>query len=246
MDSNLWNLEKDKQHLFYFGAEHSRNPEDKQFTEIENYWNDFLKRTDGKNKIVFIESGVKEIYKDKAEAVKKQGEVGFTAFLAQKNNIEHICSEPNLFTEREKLLKKFSKEESQYYYFARAVDSWNRFAFSVPFLEYITPYLERDRTVTEWDDFDFSIDHMRQIHKEIFHDEFNERNKDFFAKLVNPFSEETIINKIARESGYIRDSHIVRKIIEAWEQGKNIFVVYGLGHLNNHKTMLEKKLLENT
>ncbi|OGY60832.1 MAG: hypothetical protein A3I31_01495 [Candidatus Colwellbacteria bacterium RIFCSPLOWO2_02_FULL_44_20b] len=82
MDSNLWNLEKDKQHLFYFGAEHSRNPEDKQFTEIENYWNDFLKRTDGKNKIVFIESGVKEIYKDKAEAVKKQGEVGFTAFLA--------------------------------------------------------------------------------------------------------------------------------------------------------------------
>lgn len=48
-------IEKHNQILFYFGANHSRDPQNGQYSELKKYWDEFLRKTNGKNSIVLIE-----------------------------------------------------------------------------------------------------------------------------------------------------------------------------------------------
>jgi transcription elongation factor GreA-like protein len=49
----------DKQALFYFGANHSRDVNNPQYSALKEYWNKFLSVTNNKDKIIFVEGGKK-------------------------------------------------------------------------------------------------------------------------------------------------------------------------------------------
>ena len=219
-----------KQVLYYFGARHSYIPTDKQFSALKKFWNKFLNETKKQNCIVFVEGGKRPIAENEKAAIENSGEAGFITFLAVENHTETLTPEPDQKWEREELLKKFSKEEVEYYYFARTVDQWHRRNQKPDFEIYIQPFLERDQRISQWLNFDFSLDKMRLIHKSLFRTDFNKLDNQFFAKIVNPMLTVSIINNVAKNSGKLREIEILREVERFWNNGKNIFIVYGQTH----------------
>ncbi len=238
----FFRIKRGDQHLFYFGVRHSHDVNDEQFHTLKQCWNKFLRETGTGKSIVLIEGQKVIPCQDEREAIIKDGERGLITFLVAQHSIETLCPEPDMLAERKELLKRFSKEEIEYYYFARAVDRWNQFHTDVDFETFIKPYLERDKRVSDWDNFEFSLDHMRLVHQQLFGSEFDPRDAKFFSCIISPARDDTMINNVARESSAIRDAHIVRKITQLWRDGYNIFVVYGKGHVLTQKPILEQIL----
>ena len=219
-----------KQVLYYFGARHSYDPRNDQFTTLKNFWDNFINETRGQNCIVFVEGGKRPVMNSEEEAIKVGGEAHFVTFLATKRNIGTISPEPDPTREREELLKQFPREKIAYYYFARAVDQWHRRNQKSDFKTYIQQYLERDQGVSQWPDFDFSLENMKLIHKNLFGTDFNELDAEFFSKIVNPSLTVSLINDVARSCGGFREIEILKEIEHFWNDGKNIFIVYGQTH----------------
>lgn len=156
----------------------------------------------------------------------KNGDAGFASYLAAKEEILIVSPEPDETEEVERLLREFSKEEIEYYYFARVGAQWNNLKEKPVFEEYIAKFLNEDRDKLGWKDFDFSLKHMIKIHDEktghVFDEEKCER---CLRDSSNPF-----YSPVSRGSSVIRDENIVREIKKYWDLGDSLFVVYGSAH----------------
>ena len=71
---------------------------------------------------------------------------------------------------------------------------------------------------------------MRLLHQSIFGAEFNDKDIDFIKKVINPTTEFSVNNRVAQASSIYRDTTIVSKILEYWNQDRSLFVVFGLAH----------------
>src|SRR5687768_12733735 len=84
-------IKKGKRVPFYFGANHSPDPRNKQYPILKKYWNKFLK-TKNKNKTAVIEGGMrKTVPKNGAAAIRSGSEGSFIVFFAHKSGIPVIC-----------------------------------------------------------------------------------------------------------------------------------------------------------
>ena len=137
----------------------------------------------------------------------------------------------------------FSRDEIAYYYFARVVAQWHRIPAPRPqFEEYMGPYLRRDQEVSGWHNFDFSLPAIMAIHKKLFKKEFNSADADFFNTVHNPTLDKTVINKVARTLHKYRNKQVVEGVKRMWNEGINIFMLYGRGHAEAHEKSLREIL----
>lgn len=236
-------IQKGDQFLYYFGSNHSRDPQNFQYPELKKYWQDFLEKTHSKNSIFLGEGGIRKISEDENMAIRKDAEGGLVTLFAHQAEIPIESPEPTSHDERQELVKQFSKEEVQYYYFARTVHQWLDIPEPRPnFKEYMGRFLARDEKDSQWVGFDFSFENMERIHKTIFGTDFSYQDKDFFYSIINPTKEKSIINAVAGSCSMFRNVHIVAMIEELWKDGKNIFAVFGGGHLILQERALRKLL----
>lgn len=142
----------------------------------------------------------------------------------------------------EGLLDKFTKDQIQYYYFARVVHQWNRRNPKPDFEEYVSRFLENDKHKTDWIDYDFSIENMKKVHEKLFNTAFDENDTRFFYNAVNPVELTYVTNSYSREMGINRDTFIVKTLIDEWNKGNSLFVVFGSGHALTERKALEKFL----
>ncbi|MCK9351460.1 MAG: hypothetical protein WCT49_04130 [Candidatus Paceibacterota bacterium] len=233
-------IEKNEQLLYYFGANHSHDPNNEQFPVLREFWGKFMDKTGGKNSVVFVEGGLRKVLKDEEMTIKRNGEGGLITWLAKDIEAHIYCPEPTRTEETEALLKKFSKDEIEYYYYMRGLHSGSRLNPKPNFEEYANKCLTRDKTESKWEDFDFSIENMKRIHKNLFGVDFDE-NEDRFS-YINPTTENSVINKVARACSTYRNVHIVSEILKFWQEGKNIFVVFGGAHAVLQEPALRKLL----
>lgn len=112
--------------LYYFGERHSYDPAHEEWVAEKIFWQQFLKATQEHKRIVFVEGGKRPVGESEEKSISTDGGMGFITYLAHQADIDTYCPEPNRSYERQELLRQFSKEESQYYYFARVVGQWNR------------------------------------------------------------------------------------------------------------------------
>jgi len=226
----IFQIKNKKQLLLYFGASHTHNSQDDQFDNIKKYWQDFLKNTKNKQCLVLIEGGQRKIYKNSNKAILNDGEAGYITYLSAQSNIEINSPEPPDNFVINKLLKKFSKNKIYYNYFANLILQWHRLD-PVPNLEkYLGNYFYQDKHEFNWKDFEFSLDHMKKIHQDLFNKKFNPLDEDFFYNITTPTENTCTINKVSQERGLIRDVYIVEQIIKYWKEGKNLFIVFGFSH----------------
>jgi hypothetical protein len=224
-------FEKDGQFIYYFGSKHSYDPTDPQFKELEKFWNEFLDKTKDKKRIVFEEGGSRPFIEDRTEAILKLGEMGFVVNLAKIEGVDRFSPEPPEKFRFNELLKYFSKDEIAYHEFAREVYQWDTMLEKPDFDMYINNFLAGDKKGSGWEDYEFTVPHMIEIQKNIFGTEFDKNAKEFFYSIINPTTKKSIINKIARfEDDEFRDKYILEQIEKYWNDGFNIFAIYGSGH----------------
>ncbi len=212
--------------LYFLGVHHVYDPTHPQIHKIKRLWIKFLKDTDKNNCIVLTEGGIRPVEESEEKAILKHGEAGLLAFLSNREDIPNISPEPDEKFEIKELEKQFSKEEIEYAYFARTVLQWNKLKEKPEFNTYIQRYLDRDKLVSGWKDFDFSVANLIAIHDKKYNHKFDPvKCEQCVYSMSNPAQ-----NPVSSSSGHIRDEYIVKEIINLWEKGKSIFIVYGSGH----------------
>ncbi len=220
-----------KQYLYYFGSKHSYDATLPQFVELKAFFEEFVSKTEAKDRIVLIEGGgIPPIADSEDLAITKYGEMGYVRYLSNKNHIDIYSPEPSRALMYKELLKHFSREEIEYYFFASIVPQWIRMSQKPSFEEYVQGFLERDKKESNWDDFDFSLENMKIIHKKLFNIDFDTSDSQFSKKIVDPTKQFSIINDVVRFVSNYRNEYIVDELERYWNEGKNVFVVYGSTH----------------
>lgn len=225
-------IEKNGQWLYYFGANHSRDPENFQYSVLRQRWYDFLEKTGGENAVVLVEGGLRKVRPDENTAILKDSEGGLISYLAHLADIPLESADLSRSDELQALTKQFTKEEVQYFYFSRGINDWlHRPTPKIKFKKLADWILESNKKASLWTDFEFTLEHMERIHKSIFGTDFDYTNKDFFESTQHPIIMRSVINRIKVADSEFRDTYIVSQIKKHWDEGKNIFVVLGRSHL---------------
>lgn len=232
---SFFKFKRNNRILFWLGIQHSQDYTHPQFQELKSKWEDFLKLA--QSPFVIVENMMTEVYATEKESILKDGEVGFMSFLAKKASVPIKCFEPDRHEEMNLLAKQFGKEKTEYYYFGRAVAQWHSVIKSGDLEKYILPFLKRDENAANWNNFDFTIANMKQIHRNLFNDLLDLNNKNFFLKIEDPFREDNPLKDIAIASGNYRDKIIIENT-KFTLQNHDVFMVYGNGHLEMHKNGL--------
>lgn len=226
------------QFFYAIGVAHLYDIKHLQFKLIKNKWEQFLKDTNRQNCIVLVEGGKSRIFKDLKTAVAESGENGFITSLAVRAGIKTFSPEPDDVYEVNCLLKKFTRDQIMFYYFNRLYIQWSNAYKPMKFEAYIQRQFDNYQRMLSWKDYDFAVKHFINIHN---HRKDHKFNKDACVDCLYKYDPD--IQGVEKNSVKIRDKHILREILRIWNNGKNIFVVYGGGHTENWKDKLKKKLV---
>lgn len=219
------------QHLYFFGSSHTYNPDDEQILKLEVFWGEFETVTKKLKRKVLVEGGKREVLSSKKEAIETGGEIQYTALLAAQNGIYVESPEPPASYWYRTLASKFSKDAVAYYDFVRVCYQWNQKDVRPPFESYIGNFIESNIKNSGWDDYNFSLDHMKKIHSELFGTTFKEDDKQFFYDIINPTTSFSVINEVSRaDDEGIRDVYILSEIERYWNEGDSLFIIYGQQH----------------
>jgi hypothetical protein len=209
--------------ILYLGAEHTGNPEDPQIAhfqqEFYEYDPDVVIVEGLQNGIPAIKNLIQdpdftEKYKDYLNAdffVRQYGEPGLGLLLAIQNDRDFQSPEPSSFEQINFLLKHFSKEEVFVSTFYRSLDTAilkNDYAQSEDHKranidKEINTILENFQKETNWKDFDYSLEKLGQITKQIKNDDnfwdIYTRNPDRIdpTPWTQNLPKHTIINKLS-------------------------------------------------
>ena len=226
----IYSIKKNKQELIYFGSRHCYNPKDHEFEIIRKEWLDFYDRNKDREMIVVVEGGVRLIEQTEEGAIIKGGEMAFITFIASKQGVSTTCFEPYRGEIFNGIAKKYGEEKVFYQRMAQVILQWNTLTQKPPFEVYIEHFMERDKKESGWGNFNFSLENLKRIHNDIFNTDFNQSNRDFFYNIIDPSQNSTVINEISRYEDTIRDTVVIKGILEEWQKGKSIFVIYGLAN----------------
>lgn len=236
----FFEVKNNKQVLYFIGAKHTTNPNSYTVKKIIFFWRKFLKITGSKNCISMYEGGFRPLARNSFEAVEKYGEPGLVVYLSHRDKITSTSPEPDGTWEINNITKKYSREESIYYYFARTLDSYFRF-YAHDGKENLNSrlnwFFKKYQKITGWKNFSFTLSNFKKIHNTLHNHEFTFEDIKCYEEDSHPGK-----NRIASESSILRNVYISKKILHNWKKGKNIFVVYGSEHAIVLKPALEKLL----
>lgn len=229
-------IQNEKQSLFYFGANHSHDPNNHQYPLLKDYWKKFLDTAGDTEKLILVEDSKRPISNDEITAITKGAEGDLIAFLGHRQGIQHVSPDLKL----EKLAEKFPEipeQEVLLYRFLGVVNAFQRHHLSGTFEDVVNNWCEDKRR----NGFDVSIPKLKALYRDLIGKDFDE--KDSVNMLVNPNNTETRINEIARILSDAREVNIVSEIEKYWKEGKSLFVVFGFTHLVVQRPALEKLLI---
>ncbi len=234
---STFEIQNNKQVLFYFGANHSRNPADLQYPVLREYWDRFLKATGGKERIVLVEGGLCKLIEDEETAIINSSEGGLITLLAHKADVLVAC--PDISDdELIQRLPDSNKDEILLYWFLSWLNNFQKYTDPKPdFEKSAQVWCENQKPRKMWKGVEISLPRLKELYKKILSKDFDE-NEDP-NDLVNPNKTETTINKVACAQSDLRDANIASEIERYWNEGKSIFVVFGRGHLIIEKPALE-------
>lgn len=227
----IYKLGNSHQYLCFFGVQHSYDPQDEQFGQLKAAWSQWLKQTDSSKRIILTEGGKRPLSKSETVAIQENGEAGLATYLAHKSGVKVESPEPDRKQEADHLANQFDRDKAMYYYFARQVPQW--FSINqqrgVSFDEYFDNFFKRHRQSIRWNNYDFSIEHIKTLHKQYTGKEFEvpesrQDHSDLYEQ-YNPAS-----NDVSSASSHYRDKYILGRTKELWDNGQSIFIVYGSGH----------------
>jgi hypothetical protein len=239
--------------IIFFGPGHSNDPNNPAFEHIREQLDTqkpdlvLVEGMESLNKLQRDElkelmDGVSDI-----ESIKKYGEGFFTAKLAVERGIKVVSPEPSdalaiAYLEQHSL----SREAIFAQQLASLIAQYARTQTKPDFETYLAPYLGRMSAQFRWKDFDFSLDHFRAIHQEIFGAAFDLENTQLYREACDPVPWEGKVysqtNRVAAAWGEFRDRFIIDAIQDHLEKYKKLFIVYGASHAVIQEPALRKMM----
>lgn len=211
---------------------------------LEKLWKNFVALKFNKNSLVVIEALDQKKLSSKSEAIMAGAESAYMEYLAREQKYKIVCPEPSFDRQAKLLLHNFSKDQIEYYFFARTIAQWHRYKIKPDFKRYIDKFLEMDQRDLGWKNYDFSLRHMKKIHSDIFKKKFDYLDRGFFRRIVSPARSETVINQLARVNSENREQAILGNIEKYWKQKKNLFIVYGYAHAFIQRPAIRQMVLK--
>jgi len=214
---------KENSQVVFLGCEHTSDS--KKIYEIEKILEDF------NPEVILIEGGFeKASYTSKAEAI-KDGEMGYISFWANSHDIKILPNDPTFKKNILFLEKEYNKDFSFLYFFLRD----KTFDKQTSDLEVI----ERIKKESNWKDYDFTMDHINLISKNIFKKDLTNLDyTDFFNPTLNLSS----LNKATRQLNIFRDDFMIHAILKTIKIYRKVFIIKGKHHLIASEKKIEEAL----
>jgi hypothetical protein len=243
-----------QRYLVTFGPHHSSEPTDPHFADIKHEFHSWLKKTEGKNRVLITEGRVAnaELYKNEDAAIRSErGELGLLALWAKNHDIEIVSGEPlprydeahevahgmdNDMEVRSKGLT--GKEVTAYYYFARQIPQWKRMCeqgANKKFENYLQETIEMYKHALQWKDFEFSYKNFLRIHNILYGEQLDPNNIDekfFLMQTGNINEDKTPIQRITRAVNDVRDKNLANLYAEYWDREVSVFSIFGVYHIH--------------
>lgn len=197
----------------------------------------------GGEKVALVEGATREMPKDYQETVRAYGEAGSLYWFAREAQIEVIRPEPNDEEQRKSLCASFPPDLVAYAVIIQNLAASFRHTDSINFNEVITRVLNRETKFSEIYGFLPDRPWFEGQHKKLF-DEQKLEDKNFLDSIVDPRKDNTVINGVVALRSKLRNEYILSVIKKMWEARKNIFIVYGKGHLFSLEQPLKELVLE--
>jgi len=225
-----------EQVLYFLGVRHTNSPVDIQFVQLEKFWNEFLSSS-RRDRIVFTEGSVREVPLSYEDSIKQRGEVGASQWLAYKANSMCVCPEPTNEEQRKALCLFFDPQNVAYALIVQNLAAWYNYSRQSDFNEVLFKSINREIKFSSIYGFVANNSWFYNQHKKLFSEQ-QLSDREFLQSISDPRKNDTIVNTIVAFRTKIRNEYLLSAIKKAWELGKDIFVVYGRGHLD----ALEKEL----
>ncbi|MFZ2206990.1 MAG: hypothetical protein WAV29_06045 [Microgenomates group bacterium] len=220
---------KTGQMLYFFGARHTNNPDDSQFTQLKSVWAEYLDISN-ENRVVFVEGTMREISNDYSDAIKLYGETGAIQWLAKESNIQVFRPEPDDVKQRENLCSLFDANIVAYSLIIQNLGAWFKHERESKFEKALENSVKREVNFTKIYGFKPDVIWFNNLHKKVFGDQTLE-DKDFLDSVSDPRKNGTVVNEVIASRSKMRNEFIMEKITEAFVLEKSIFIVYGMGHM---------------
>jgi hypothetical protein len=257
----VFELKKGGKELVYFGAMHSNDPSNPMFDQIR------AKFAETRPDSMFVEgwAHLEEIKADPEryargiemmknatyeEVIQKSGEAGLGLKLAVDAGIDFYSPEPKFSDEVAHILEQgFTKEEAFVEYVHRDLYQYYRNHEKIPVEQYLESNIIKSfKDATNWEGFDYSIEHLEKIGKEIWGDKADIRVPDFSSERTNPVPEEeefkTRVTEVAKASSKFRDVYMVKALKDALKTHNKPFVIFGSSHAYMQRPALKKLFAE--
>lgn len=244
----LYELKAGEKELHYFGAYHSRNPEDGIFKDIESKFDEVapdLVLIEGMSNIrqkrELFEKNQLRLGEDEVtirkNVIDAAGESGFALLLSIRKGVDCESPEPKDSAMYEALLEQgFSKEDIFAEQVFLVLPQYHRQMEKSGFKEYTLPFIDSFKKATNWNDFDYSYEHALEVAQKAIGNDVDVENDKQTIDYVDPIPWEnkkdtqTVMNQVARATSQYRDKFMVSAIAKAMETHKKVFVVFGASH----------------
>ncbi len=213
--------------LYYFGEEHSYDPNHKQWDVQRDFFKSFAKETSDRKRVIFTEGGCLDCESTEADSIKKYSGMGLAVFLAKKEGIEVYSPEPKWDDQINNSLKEFTRDQIFLFYCLRRIYSKKEFREEI-----ISDIGNIFKKTEGWSDYNFSFQNFLKIYQDVVKRDFIPDDMDYFGKLVRPNTNDNeITNKISSLVSQSRDRSIVQKIKDYIDNGYSIYIQMGFTHL---------------
>jgi hypothetical protein len=227
----FYSLKSDNQLLYYFGTNHSQDPNNPQYNLLMEKWNKFASESNGMKTAVIIESFEISTQEDSIEkSIRRYGERGTGAYLASQNKSLLVFGEPGAKKVVAHLLKKYSKEEVLLFFESIAINFWYKNKSEKSLQEFLSSHTDKYRRLLNWPDLIISTDLIKDIYKKIFNQELDINDEKIFSRITSPVGTGSRINELSRSQSMYRNEYILNQIEKYWDEGYDIFIIYGAGH----------------
>jgi hypothetical protein len=209
--------------LLLYGGRHVFDPADAQVADIQNEWAEF------KPDVVYNEGGNPPTEASVGGAVKRYGEPGLVRFLAARDHVPIATFEPKEDEEVAALRKRFSAEQVKVFL---ALRSFLTFRHS-----------HHDQTVERYMDHALTVFGQEKGLAESprNYQELQESCNRLLPELkdwrqvpddwFDPTQEGHYTNEAQNVSGYCRDRHIFKVLIQSAQRGNRVLAVIGASHV---------------
>lgn len=213
----MYSHKKVNQQLTFFGTIHSHDPKNVQYIKLENAFKEFAKKSTLK-KVVLIEGTPLpfDYFVSKEDIICNEGDRGFAHFLGKQNNIEVIDADMQKNMAVKLLLEEYSLDTVYAWAKNKIILMWERFGTNnrpFPTCEEYVHY------------------HLSQWFKGI--------NLTSLQTISTCFSQTDKVNSTFLK---LRQKYTFEVIQNYWNQGYDIFIVYGNAHARAHKNNIKTLL----